>query len=365
MSSNAFGNPFRFTTYGESHGAAVGVVIDGCPAGLELDMAQIQTQLDRRKPAQQNFESQRQEFDIVHLDSGLFEGITTAAPLHFFVHNQDAKSKDYTELQQLYRPGHADQVYDLKYGIRDHKGGGRSSARETIGRIIAGSVARQILAQLGIELFGFVDQIGNIWCETDPSEIKLSEVEASPLRCPDAATAKRMQDLLEHIRIQGDTIGGCVRCVVKGIPAGLGSPIYDKLNARLAYAMLSINAVRGFEMGAGFRSAEIPGSKQNDRIVQTEAGTFESPTNHSGGVSAGISNGLPLSFRVAFKSISSIQQAQPMQRKDGSVVEHIIGGRHDVCVVPRAVPIVEAMCAVVVLNAYLQNQYSKLSNLKD
>lgn len=352
--SSTFGTLFKLTTFGESHGEAIGGIIDGVPANIELDIEGIQAELNRRKPGQSAIVSERKETDAVRVLSGMFDGKTTGAPIGFIVKNEDQKSEDYNHLEGVFRPSHADFSYDKKYGIRDHRGGGRSSARETVCRVVGGAIARQILANLGIEIIGYVDQIGPIKLGVD---IDYNLIEENAVRCPNAEVALRMEKLIREVKSVGDSIGGCVKCVIKNVPAGLGEPVFDKLHAELGKAMLSINAVKGFEVGSGFSAAEMIGSEHNDLF--NEDGSTRS--NDSGGVQGGISNGMPIEFRVAFKPVATILREQETLNAKGELIQMQGKGRHDPCVVPRAVPIVEAMAALTILDFYLRNKAAKLS----
>jgi chorismate synthase len=351
MSGNTFGKIFTLTSFGESHGSAIGGVIDGVPANFPIDQAKIQQELDRRKPGQSNLVTQRKESDTVQLLSGIFEGKTTGSPIGFIIHNENQKSADYEHLKDAFRPSHADFAYHQKYGHRDYRGGGRSSARETACRVVAGAIAKQFLESLGIQFSTYVDQIGNVRFEND-SFFENELIEGNAVRCPNEKMATKMAELILETRKKGDTIGGAVRCVIQGVPAGLGEPVFDKLHADLGKAMLSINAVKGFEIGSGFDSIAMNGSAHND-IFSADGST---KTNHSGGVQGGISNGMPISFRVAFKPVATIMQTQPTIDEVGNETEIEGKGRHDACVVPRAVPIVEAMAAMVILDFYLRNK---------
>lgn len=359
MASNSFGTIFRLTTFGESHGAAIGGIIDGCPAGLEIDFNFIQKELQRRKPGQSHITTQRKEEDEVKILSGIFEGKTTGHPIGFIIENTNQKSQDYEHIKEAYRPSHADFTYEEKYGIRDYRGGGRSSARETACKIVAGSIAKLFLKQIGISIQAYVSTVGNIKLDKSYHELDLSKTEESIIRCPDAATAYKMQSLIEDVRKEGDTIGGIVSCVIKGAPIGLGEPVYDKLHAELGKAMLSINAVKGFEYGAGFDSVKLKGSQLND-IFHSEEHKISTKTNYSGGIQGGISNGEDIYFNVAFKPVATIMQDQ--QSVDTSGKEIIIKGkgRHDPCVLPRAVPIVESMAAIVLADYVLRNKTTKI-----
>jgi chorismate synthase len=351
MSGNSFGKIFTLTSFGESHGVAIGGVIDGVPANFPIDLAKIQQELDRRRPGQSNLVTQRKESDTVQLLSGIFEGKTTGSPIGFIIHNENQKSADYEHLKDAFRPSHADFAYQQKYGHRDYRGGGRSSARETACRVVAGAIAKQFLDSLGIQFSTYVDQIGSIRFEND-SFFENDLIERNTVRCPDEKMAARMSELILETRKKGDTVGGAIRCVINGVPAGLGEPVFDKLHADLGKAMLSINAVKGFEIGSGFDSIAMYGSEHND-IFSSDGST---KTNHSGGIQGGMSNGMPISFRVAFKPVATIMQTQPTIDEVGNETEIEGKGRHDACVVPRAVPIVEAMAAMVILDFYLRNK---------
>ena len=352
MAGNSFGKQFRITTFGESHGPMIGVVIDGCPAGLELNLEAIQRDLDRRKPGQSSIVTQRKEDEDFQIVSGFFEGKTTGTPLAMIIHNQNQKSKDYEHIKNQYRPSHADFTYDQKYGHRDYRGGGRSSARETANWVMAGAVAKQVLAQKTISIQAYVSQVGKIQLPTSYQELDLSTIEENIVRCPDQELAEEMIAYIKQIRKQGDTVGGVVSCVIKGSPVGLGNPVFEKLHANLGKAMLSINAVKGFSYGLGFQAANKKGSEHNDQFVQ-EQGNIKTTTNFSGGIQGGISNGMDIYFDVAFKPVATIMQDQESINKDGESVTVSGKGRHDPCVVPRAVPIVEAMAALVLVDEFL------------
>ena len=354
MAGNTYGTIFKLSTFGESHGKAIGGVIDGCPAGVELDLEAIQQDLDRRKPGQSAIVTQRKEPDEVEFFSGIFEGKTTGTPIGFAIHNTNQKSKDYSHIKDSYRPSHADYVYDEKYGIRDYRGGGRSSARETASRVVAGAIAKQFLNPLSIN--AYVSAVGNIKLEADPATVDFAEIENNPVRCPDQAKAAEMEAYIKQIRKEGDTIGGIVTCVIKNIPVGLGEPVFDKLHAELGKAMLSINAVKGFEYGSGFEGTSMKGSAHND-LFNTDGTT---KTNQSGGVQGGISNGMDIYFRVAFKPVATIMQNQETINSKGDTVAMQGKGRHDPCVVPRAVPIVEAMAALVLADFKLLKRTNKI-----
>ena len=348
---NSFGTLFRLTSFGESHGAAVGGVIDGCPPGLLIDLDFIQSELDRRRPGQSRITTPRKESDRVEFLSGIFEGKSTGAPIGFLIRNENQQSSDYDHLKKVYRPSHADYTYHLKYGHRDHRGGGRSSARETISRVVAGAVAKLYLKQLGIQIRAFTSQVGPIRLEHDYKAYDLSLTEDNMVRCPDPETAERMIKLIQEVRYQGDTIGGVITCVANGVPAGLGEPVFGKLHASLGSAMLSINAVKGFEYGTGF-NVEQRGSEVNDHFFN-DGGKINTRTNHSGGIQAGISNGQDIYFRVAFKPVATILREQETVDIQGNDTTIKARGRHDPCVLPRAVPIVEAMAAITLMDHYL------------
>ena len=332
---------FRVTSFGESHGPAIGGVIDGCPSGIEFDMDAIQNDLNRRKPGQSSLVTQRKEPDEVVFFSGIFEGKTTGTPIGFAIHNTNQKSKDYQHIKDSYRPSHADRVYDEKYGIRDYRGGGRSSARETASRVVAGAIAKQMLQPICIQ--AYVSAVGPIAMSDDNKEVDFTLIEKNPVRCPDSQKAEEMEAYIRKIRKEGNTVGGVVSCVITNVPIGLGEPVFDKLHAQLGKAMLSINAVKGFEYGSGFAGARLKGSEHND-LFNPDGST---QTNHSGGIQGGISNGMDINFKVAFKPVATIMQTQTTLNKKGEMVEMQGKGRHDPCVVPRAVPIVEAMAALV------------------
>lgn len=348
---NTFGTIYRLTSFGESHGAAVGGVIDGCPPGLEIDIDFIQAELDRRRPGQSRITTPRKESDKVELLSGIFEGKTTGAPIGFIVRNENQQSSDYDNLREVFRPSHADFTYQQKYGIRDHRGGGRSSARETIARIVGGAVARLWLRQYRIDITAYTSQVGGIALENDYRKYDLSRTEENMVRCPDPDVADKMIGLINEVRYQGDTIGGIITCVIKGTPVGLGEPVFGKLHAALGAAMLGINAVKGFEYGMGF-DVTARGSEVNDSFYDDQ-GRISTRTNNSGGIQAGISNGQDIYFRVAFKPVSTIlteQQSVDIHGKDTTLKAR---GRHDPCVLPRAVPIVEAMAAMTIMDYFL------------
>ena len=357
---NTIGTLFRLTSFGESHGAAIGGVIDGMPAGIEVDVAFIQSELARRKPGQSNLTTARKEADEVELLSGIFEGRTTGTPIGFLVRNTNQHSQDYEEMRSVYRPSHADFTYEQKYGIRDHRGGGRSSARETISRVVAGAFAKLALRQLGITVQAYTQQVGNIVLPGSYLDYDLDKTEQNPVRCPDEKVAEQMSRLILQVKSEGDTIGGVIACVVRGCPVGLGEPVFGKLQAQLGAAMLSINAVKGFEYGLGFAGASGRGSEQNDVFVPDEKGGITTRTNNSGGIQGGISNGQDIYFRVAFKPVATLLREQETVDRDGSPTRLTARGRHDACVLPRAVPVVEAMAAITILDAYLLNKSTRI-----
>lgn len=353
MAGNTYGQIFKISTFGESHGPAIGVVIDGCPPGLEISHEIIQVELDRRRPGQSAIVTQRKEGDLVEILSGVFEGKSTGTPISLLIRNKDAKSNDYSHIADKFRPSHADFTYHAKYGIRDYRGGGRSSARETAARVAAGAIAKVLLQSKGIEVQAYVSQVGNISLGKEYQDLDLSLTESNPVRCPDAAKAAEMETLIREVRKEGDTIGGVVSAVISGCPAGLGEPAFDKLHAELGKAMLSINACKGFEYGSGFSAVEMRGSAHNEAFVQ-EGDQVKTKTNFSGGVQGGISNGMDIYFRAAFKPVATIIPDQESINEAGEKVVVAGKGRHDPCVVPRAVPIVEAMAALVVADFWLR-----------
>ena len=354
MAGNSFGKLFKLTTFGESHGKAIGGIIDGCPAGLKLNFEAIQDEMERRKPGQSKIVTQRKEPDTVEFYSGIFEGETTGTPIGFVIHNTNQKSKDYSHIKDVYRPSHADYTYDKKYGVRDYRGGGRSSARETACRVVAGAIAKQLLK--GLKINAFTSSVGDIFIEKPYQELDFNKIESNAIRCPDETKAEEMIAKVKAIKKEGDTIGGTITCVIQNVPAGLGEPVFDKLHAELGKAMLSINAVKGFEYGSGFCGAKMKGSDHND-LFNTDGST---KTNLSGGVQGGISNGMDIYFRVAFKPVATVLQKQSTINNSGETVEMQGKGRHDPCVVPRAVPIVEAMAALVLADYYLLDKISKI-----
>jgi chorismate synthase len=357
--SNTYGKAFKITTFGESHGPGIGVVIDGCPSGLDIDLAQIQTELDRRKPGQSKLTTQRKEPDAFQVLSGIFEGKSTGTPIALFIPNENQKSQDYSHIAHTFRPSHADFTYQEKYGIRDYRGGGRSSARETAARVASGAIAKQILATQGIRIEAFVSQVGHIKLEKTYQELDFLLTETNPVRCPDPETAEQMAQLIDAIRLERDTIGGIVSCVCFGVPVGLGEPVFDKLHAELGKAMLSINAAKGFQIGSGYQSVGMKGSEHNDAFY-TQNGKVKTKTNHSGGIQGGISNGQDITFDVVFKPVATIMQDQQSIDDEGN--EAIVSGkgRHDPCVLPRAVPIVDTMAALVLVDFWLRNRMVKM-----
>jgi chorismate synthase len=355
MAGSSYGTLFKLSTFGESHGDAIGGVIDGVPANVTLDLVAIQQELNRRKPGQSELTSPRIEADQVQFLSGIFEGKTTGAPIGFIIPNTNVKSSDYEHIKDVFRPSHADFTYLNKYEHRDYRGGGRSSARETACRVVAGAIAKQLLQTIGIQFSTYVSQVGTISLNTKEF-YPLSEIEANPVRCPDVSIAQQMITRIEEIKNLGDSIGGTVQCIITGIPAGLGEPVFDKLHAELGKAMLSINAVKGFEIGSGFSSLGMTGSEHNDVFLANG----QTKTNFSGGIQGGISNGMPIDFRVAFKPVATIMQDQDSIDKTGNEITIEGKGRHDACVLPRAVPIVEAMAAIVILDFYFRNKATHL-----
>lgn len=357
--SNTFGKLFTLTSFGESHGEAVGGVVDGMPAGIDIDVDFIQAELNRRRPGQSRLTTPRNEADKVELLSGVFEGKSTGCPIGFVVKNGDQHSADYENMRQLFRPSHADYTYYNKYGVRDYRGGGRSSARITISRCVGGALAKMALKRLGISVQAYTSQVGDITLDGDYRKYDLSLAESNDVRCPDKAAAQRMEELIMAVKGEGDTIGGCVTCVIKGCPVGLGEPEFGKLHAELGAAMLGVNAAKGFEYGMGFAGASRRGSEMND-LFTSDNGTIRTLTNHSGGIQGGISNGEDIYFRVAFKPVATLLRQQATVDLDGNDTVLKAKGRHDPCVVPRAVPIVEAMAAMVVLDNYLVNRSRSL-----
>jgi chorismate synthase len=360
MAGNSFGEIFRITTFGESHGKAIGVVIDGCPAGLTIDELFIQHELDRRKPGQSAITTQRKESDTFEILSGVFEGKSTGSPIAVIIKNEDPKPEDYAHLKDAFRPSHADYTYEMKYGHRDYRGGGRASARETAARVIAGAIAKQLLAQSAINITAYVSQVGKLRVNKSYAELDLSNIDNNIVRCPDETAAENMIELIRETKAKGDTVGGVITCVVKGCPVGLGEPVFDKLHADLGKAMLSINAVHGFEYGSGFDGATHYGSENNDLFTTNSADKIVTNTNYSGGIQGGISNGMDIYFNVAFKPVATLMQTQSSVDNKGNITEVKGKGRHDPCVVPRAVPIVEAMTALVIADHWLRAKTAKL-----
>lgn len=358
MAGSIFGSAFRISTFGESHGKAIGVIIDGCPAGLDIDEVFIQEELDRRKPGQSAIVTQRKESDTVQILSGVFEGKSTGTPIGMLIPNDDQRSHDYGHIADKYRPSHADFTYQEKYGVRDYRGGGRSSARETAARVAAGAIAKLFLAQHGVNIQAYVSQVGPLILQKSADELDLNLTESNDVRCPDPEMAVQMIDLIKAVRKDGDTIGGVVSAVIKGCPVGLGEPAFDKLHADLGKAMLSINACKGFEYGSGFAGVSMRGSEHNDAFYH-EDGIIKTRTNHSGGIQGGISNGMDITFRVAFKPVATIIPAQESVNVQGESVEVTGRGRHDPCVLPRAVPIVESMAALVLADHLLRQRMTK------
>lgn len=358
MAGNSIGKLFRLTSFGESHGVGVGGVIDGCPPGIGLSVEEIQRELNRRRPGQSEVSTSRREEDRVEILSGIFGGKSTGMPIAFVVRNYNQESKDYLHLKELYRPSHADYTWEMKYGIRDYRGGGRSSAREHIARVVAGAVARQVLAVQNVRIRAYTSQVGGISVPYSYRELDLDRSEENIVRCPHPETAAKMIALIREVRDEGDSVGGVVCCVIEGVPAGLGEPVFDRFQARLAHAMMSINACRGFEYGSGFGAAEMRGSEHNDAFVM-RGGAVRTVTNRSGGIQGGVSNGEDIYFRVAFKPVATIMKRQETVSRDGRRVELEAHGRHDPCVVPRAVPVVEAMAAIVTLDLLLEYKAGK------
>jgi chorismate synthase len=359
---NSFGRLFRITTFGESHGKALGAIVEGCPAGLEIDEEKIRLEMQRRKPGQSKITTQRKEEDEIEILSGVFEGKSTGTPIGIVIKNADQKSKDYSHIADKFRPSHADYTYFEKYGIRDYRGGGRSSARETAARVAGGAIAKQFLATKGVQIQAYVSQVGDLTLQKPYTSLNLDLAEDNIVRCPDPEFADQMIALIDSVRLERDTIGGVVSCVIKNCPPGLGEPVFDRLHAELGKAMLSINAVKGFEYGSGFEGVKMRGSQHNDSIVN-EAGKIHTTTNHSGGIQGGISNGEDIYFRVAFKPVATIMQDQESVNEAGEAVTVSGKGRHDPCVVPRAVPIVEAMAALVLADFLLISKTNKLSEI--
>ncbi len=360
MAGSTFGTLFRISTFGESHGPALGVVIDGCPAGLAFDLDFVQREMARRRPGQSKIVTQRQEEDAVEVLSGVFEGQTTGTPIGLLIRNADQRSHDYSHIADKYRPSHADYTFQAKYGVRDYRGGGRSSARETAARVAAGAVAKLLLRRAGVEVRAYVSQVGPLVLEQSYQDLDLDRTEDNPVRCPDAEMAARMEDLIREVRKAGDTIGGVVTAVATGVPAGWGEPVFDKLHADLGKAILSINACKGFEYGSGFAGVTLRGSEHNDAFYTDERGRVQTRTNHSGGIQGGITNGMDIYFRAAFKPVATIVPDQESVNEAGEPVTVQGKGRHDPCVLPRAVPIVEAMTALVLADHWLRQRAVQL-----
>lgn len=360
MAGNTFGRLFTITTFGESHGKGLGVTIDGCPSGIRINEEDIQRDLDRRRPGQSKIVTQRKEKDRIQIISGVFEGVTTGTPIGMIILNEDQKSRDYDHIKDSFRPSHADYTYQAKYGFRDYRGGGRSSARETAMRVAAGSIAKAVLKRIGVTVQGYVSQVGSLRIDDNPENHDLSLTESNIVRCPDPEKAAEMEKLIMATRKKGDTIGGVVTCVIENAPVGLGEPVFDKLQAELARAVMSINACKGFEIGSGFEGVKMNGSEHNDKFYTTDEGEVRTETNYSGGIQGGITNGMPIYFRAAFKPVATIIQPQETINKDGEEVTIEGRGRHDPCVVPRAVPIVEAMAALTLVDHYLLQQRMKI-----
>ena len=355
---NTFGNLFKLTSFGESHGSMIGGIIEGCPAGLEINKGLIQKDLDRRKPGQSKVTSPRKEDDKVQLLSGIFEGKSTGTPIGFLIPNINSKSQDYSNIKDVFRPSHADYTYEEKYGLRDYRGGGRSSARETACRVVAGSIAKQLLNNYGIKISAYVSSIGNIFADEKNMDLN-KDYDSNIVRCPDNDASEKMINLITDLKSKGNTVGGQIKCIINGVKPGLGQPVFDKLHADLGKAMLSINAVKGFEYGAGFSGSKMTGSVHNDEFI-VENGNVSTKTNNSGGIQGGISNGEEIYFKVAFKPVATIMSKQNSIDKEKNNVELSVKGRHDPCVVPRAVPIVESMAAIVLADHLLRNRTSKL-----
>ncbi|MBH8559670.1 chorismate synthase [Hymenobacter negativus] len=358
--SNTFGSLFRITTFGESHGAGIGVIIDGCPAGVAVDAAHIQAALDRRRPGQSDLTTPRKEADTVHIQSGLFEGVTTGTPISLFIPNADQRSDDYSHIAHAYRASHADYTYDAKYGRRDYRGGGRSSARETAARVAAGAVAAKLLAHFGIETVAYVSAVGEVEVPVGYELLDLSLIDSNLVRCPHPETAALMEARIRAAQAAHDTVGGVITGVARHVPAGLGEPVFDKLPALLGQAMLSINAVKGFEIGSGFEGTKLPGSQHNDEFYTDAVGAVRTRTNHSGGSQGGISNGQDIYFRVAFKPVATLLQPQQTINDQGEAITLVGRGRHDACVLPRAVPIVEAMTQLVLADLLLRARANRV-----
>lgn len=360
MAGNTFGQLYRLTSFGESHGVSIGGIIDGCPAGLDIDLDHVQNELDRRRPGQSSVSTERNEQDRVEFVSGVFEGKTTGTPIGFQIKNKDAQSKDYSELKNVYRPSHADYTYQSKYGIRDHRGGGRSSARETATRIVAGAIAKQILTQLNIKISAYVKRVHDV--EVNAKNVDWSQIEKNIVRCPHEKTAQQMIAKIEEAKNDGDSLGGAVKCVIQGLPVGLGEPVFDKYNAEMAKAMMSINATKYFEIGAGKNGTFKKGSELNDAF-EMQGDTVRTSSNNSGGIQGGLTNGEDVEIEVGFKPTATIAKSQATVNNQNEEVTLSAKGRHDPCVLPRAVPIVEAMAAMVTLDMYLRNQSTRMDQI--
>lgn len=355
---NTFGKIFRLTSFGESHGVAIGGIIDGVPSGELIDIDEIQHELNRRRPGRNIFVSPRQEIDEIEILSGLFEGKTLGTPIGFLIRNTNQKPDDYENIKEVYRPSHADFTYEMKYGLRDYRGGGRASARETIARVVGGAVAKQILARHGIKIRAYTSSIGNVALNNSVTDYDLDNIDNSAVYCPDPETSIKMEELISRVKAEADSIGGIVTCVIKGVPVGIGNPVFDKLQSRLAAAMMSINAAKGFDYGSGFESSTMRGSQHNDLFI-SDNGKIHTRTNNSGGIQGGISNGEDIYMRIAFKPTATLPREFPTVDCNGNNVSIKIDGRHDACVVPRAVPIVEAMAAMVILDSILSAKSDK------
>lgn len=360
MNKSTFGTIFRLSTFGESHGPAIGGILDGCPAGLDLDFGKIRHEMQRRRPGQSALSSPRMETDDFEILSGMLENKTLGTPIGFIIRNKDSRPEDYSELEHVFRPSHADFTYQEKYGIRDHRGGGRASARETAARVFAGAVAKQFLARSGIQISAYVSQIGRLSLDKDYHALDLSTIESSVLRCPDKEMSDKMEQLVSECKSEGDSVGGVISCIIQHVPAGLGEPVFAKMQASLAAACLSINAVHGFEYGSGFAGAAMKGSEHNDEFYTDKEGKIRTRSNFSGGIQGGITNGMDIYFRVAFKPVATIQKEQGTVNVQGEYKTVAAKGRHDPCVVPRAVPIVEAMSAIVLADFLLLSRCSKI-----
>lgn len=360
MAGNTFGSLLRLTTYGESHGPAIGGILEGFPAGIDIDLSLVARDMARRRPGQSSLTTPRSEEDQVEFLSGIFEGRSLGTPIAFLIRNKDTRSKDYNALKDVYRPSHADYTWEKKFGLRDHRGGGRSSARETAARVAAGALAKMLLAKAGVEVLAWVSAVGPFEAQVNQDTVYTEQIESNALRCPDPAAASQMMEYIEQLKASGDSTGGVITGLMRGVPAGLGEPVFDKLQAELGKAMLSINAVKGFDYGSGFSAAAMKGSEHNDAFSTGPDGSVTTLTNRSGGIQGGISNGQPIYFRVAFKPVATIASAQQTINKKGEAVTLEAKGRHDPCVVPRAVPIVEAMAALTLADHLLRNKVASL-----